>query len=91
MRPHFHQLELCAGAHHTDGIAGLDGAIKDAHVDDNALVAVIDGIEDQRFQWRCRGRRWGREYRVTTSFQHVLNADAQSWPKRGVLPCRADR
>ena len=72
----FHQLELRAGAHQTDGIAGLDGAIKDAHVDDNALVAVIDGIEDQCFQWLV-GVAGGAGNIADHTFQHVLNADAQ--------------
>ena len=45
---HLHQRELCAGGHHTDGVAGLHRALEHADVDDDALVAVVDAVEDQR-------------------------------------------
>ena len=45
---HLHQRELCAGSHHADGVAGLHRALEHADVDDDALVAVIDAVEDQR-------------------------------------------
>ena len=44
---HLHQRELGPGGHHLDGVAGLDGALEHADVDDNALVAVVDAVEDQ--------------------------------------------
>ena len=71
-----HQLELRAGAHQADGIAGLDRALKDADVDDDALVAVVDGVEDQRFQ-RCVGVASGGWDIPRNAFQHLLDADAQ--------------
>ena len=45
---HLHQRELCAGSHHADGVAGLHRALEHADVNDDALVAVIDAVEDQR-------------------------------------------
>ena len=44
---HLHQRELRAGGHQTDGVAGLHRALKDADIDDDALVAVIDAVEDE--------------------------------------------
>ena len=44
---HLHQRELGPGGHHLDGVAGLDGALEHADVDDNALVAVVDAVKDQ--------------------------------------------
>ena len=44
---HLHQRELCAGGHQTDGVAGFHRALKDADIDDDALVAVIDAVEDE--------------------------------------------
>ena len=71
-----HQLELRAGAHQADGIAGFDRALKDADVDDDALVAVVDGVEDQRLQ-RCVGVAGGGGDIPRNAFQHLLDADAQ--------------
>ena len=45
---HLHQRELCAGSHHADGVAGLHCALEHADVDDDALVAVVDAVENQR-------------------------------------------
>ena len=45
---HLHQRELCASSHHADGVAGLYRALEHADVDDDALVAVVDAVEDQR-------------------------------------------
>ena len=45
---HLHQRELRAGSHHADGVAGLYRALEHADVDDDALVAVVDAVEDQR-------------------------------------------
>ena len=42
--------ELGAGGHHADGHAGPDGAVHDADVDDDAPVAVVDAVEDERAQ-----------------------------------------
>ena len=71
-----HQLELCAGTHQADGVTGLDGALKDAHIDDDALIAVVDGVEDQRFQ-RQRRVAGGGGHVPHDALQNVLNADAQ--------------
>ena len=47
---YFHQRELGTGGHHADGVAGLDRAFKHADIDDDALVAVVDAVKDQRLQ-----------------------------------------
>ena len=73
---HLHQLELGAGAHQADGVAGAHGALEHAHVDDDALVAVVDGVEDQRFQRRFGVACGGRDL-FHDGFQHVLDAYAQ--------------
>ena len=73
---HLHQLELGAGAHQADGVAGLDGALKDAHIDDDTLVAVVDGVKDQRLQRFVRVAGRGGNV-LDHTFQHVLDADAQ--------------
>ena len=80
---HLHQRELGPGGHHLDGVAGLDGALEHADVDDNALVAVVDGVEDQRFQ-RRGGSPVGRDV-LGDTFQHIFDADAQLGGNTGRL------
>ena len=70
------KLELGTGAHQADGIAGPDGALKNAHIDDNALVAVVDRVKDQRFQRKRRVAGGGGNV-PHDALQNILNADAQ--------------
>ena len=72
---HFHQLEGCAGVHQLDGIAGAHGAFKHAHIDDNALVAVVNGVKDQGFQ-RGIGVALRGGNILHHAFQHFANIDA---------------
>ena len=73
--PDLHQLELRAGVHQTNRVAGLYAALKHADVDDNALVAVIDRVKYQRLQ-RQVGVAGGRGNVLHHALQHVLDADA---------------
>ena len=43
----FHYRKLTAYTHHTDGIAGVNRPILDAHMRDDALIGIVVGIEDQ--------------------------------------------
>ena len=72
---HFHQLEGCAGVHQLDGIAGAHGAFKHAHIDDNALVAVVNGVKDQGFQ-RGIGVALRGGNILHHAFQHLADIDA---------------
>ena len=47
---HLHQRELGPGGHQADGVAGLDGALKHADINDDALVAVVDAVKDQSLE-----------------------------------------
>ena len=52
-RPHdsqLHHVELGAGRHHPNGVSGMQLSFFDADIDDNALVAVIIAVKDQRLQ-----------------------------------------
>ena len=78
------KLELRAGAHQADGIAGPDGALKDAHIDDDALIAVVDRVEDQRFQRKRRVAGGGGNV-PHDALQNILNADAELGGNAGRL------
>ena len=47
---HLHHRELCPGSHHADAVAGLYLAVHQTDIDDDATVAVIVTVEDQRPQ-----------------------------------------
>ena len=72
---HFYQRELRAGGHHADGIAGLHGALKHTDIDDNALVAVVDAVEDQRLQRGIRVAGGSRNVGDDT-LQHLIHIQA---------------
>ncbi|CDN46190.1 hypothetical protein BN871_LI_00040 [Paenibacillus sp. P22] len=69
-------LEFSAGRHEVDLGAGLDAAVDDAHVDDDALVRIVVGVEDQRLE-RLVGisRRSGNL--LDDLLQNLLDADAR--------------
>ena len=50
----FEHLERCARRHHLDLHAGLDRALLQAHVDDNAAVGVVIAVENEGLQGRVR-------------------------------------
>ena len=71
----FDDIEPGTGGHHLDGVAGLHPAFLDADIDDDALVAVVIAVEDQRLQRRvgiARGRRNVFYHR----FEHRLDVGA---------------
>ena len=78
------KLELGTGTHQADGIAGPDGALKDAHIDDNALVAVVDRVKDQGLQ-RLVGIADGGGDLPRYGLQHILDADAELGGNAGRL------
>ena len=69
---HLHHMELCAGSHHQNVVAWADGALHDADVNDNALVAVIIRVKDQRLQRSIRVAARRRNI-GDDAFEHVLN------------------
>ena len=71
----FHQRELRTGGHQADGVAGLDRALKDADVDDDALVAVINTVEDQGFQRGVRVAGGGGNV-GDDPLQHLIDVQA---------------
>ena len=72
---HLHQGELGPGGHHLNGIAGLDGALEHPDVDDDALVAVVDAVEDQGFQGGV-GVAGGGGNVGDHPLQHLVDVDA---------------
>ena len=67
-------VEAAAGLHEEDLIALAQGAVEDAHLDDDALVGVVPGVEEQGFQRRFRvafGRRDVRHH----ALQHLGHVD----------------
>ena len=48
----FNNVEFRAGCHHFDSVAGMEFAVNNADVNDNSAVAVIDGVENKRFERR---------------------------------------
>ena len=72
---HFHQRELGPGGHHLDGVAGLDGALEHADVDDNALVAVVDAVKDQGLEGSIRVTGGGGNI-ADHPLQHLINVQA---------------
>ena len=71
----FHQRELGTGGHQADGVAGLDGALEDADVDDDALVAVVDAVKDQGLERGVRVAGGGRDV-ADHPFQHLVDVQA---------------
>ena len=49
-----HNVEFCAGCHHADVVAGADSALHHADIYDNALVAVVVGVKNQRLKRSVR-------------------------------------
>ena len=47
-------MELCLGCHHQDVVARAHGAVHHADIDNDAFVAVIVGVENQRLQRSVR-------------------------------------
>ena len=43
----FHDLKFGAGCHHANGIPTAQAAVYDADIDDDAPVAVVDGVKDK--------------------------------------------
>jgi len=78
------KLELGTGAHQADGIAGPDSTLKDAHIDDNALVAVIDRVKNQGLQRLVRIADGGGDL-PRYGLQHILDADAELGGNAGRL------
>ena len=72
---HFHQRELCAGGHQADGVAGLDRTFKDADIDDDALVAVVDAVEDEGLEGGVRVAGGGGDVADHT-LQHLVDVQA---------------
>ena len=72
---HFHQRELGPGGHHFDGVAGLDGALEHADVDDNALVAVVDAVKDQGLEGSFRVAGGGGDI-ADHPLQHLIDVQA---------------
>ncbi len=48
--PHLYQRKLCAGGHQTDGVARLYRALKHTDVNNDALVAVVNAVKNQRLE-----------------------------------------
>ena len=72
---HFHQLECRAGAHQPNRIARPNRSLEHAHIDDDALVAVIDRVKNQCFQRRI-GVALRRGNILHHTLQDFMNVDA---------------
>ena len=72
---HFHHIKFRAGRHHTDGVARFQPSFFHADVDDNALVAVVVAVKNQRLQ-RCVVVPLGRRHMMHNGFQHLIDVDA---------------
>ena len=48
----FNNVEFRAGCHHLDSVAGMEFAVNNADINDYSAVAVINGVEDKRFERR---------------------------------------
>ena len=72
---HFHQREFSPGGHHADGVAGLDGTLKHADVDDDALVAVVDAVKNQGLEGGVRVTGGGGDV-GDHPFQHLIHVQA---------------
>ena len=87
---HFHQRKLGPGGHHAHGIAGLDGALEHADINDNALVTVVHTVEDQSLEGRVLIAHRGGNV-LNHPLQNVLNADAHfGGDARGVQTGQTD-
>ena len=73
---YLHHVELGPGGHHAHGVPGLQGALKQADIDDNALVAVVDAVEDQGLQGGGLVSLGGGDI-GDHLLQHVLDAHTQ--------------
>ena len=60
--------------HQADGVAGLDRTFKDADIDDDALVAVVDAVEDEALRG-ASGSPVGRDVADHT-LQHLIDVQA---------------
>src|SRR3954470_9063392 len=63
-----------AGTHHADAVALLEHAVDDAHQHDDAEIAVIPAVDQQRLERRAAvaaGRRQARD----DGFQHFRNVE----------------
>ena len=72
---YFYQGELSAGGHQADGVARLDRAFKHTDIDDDALVAVVDAVKDQRFQGGIRVAGGGGDV-GDHPLQHLVDVQA---------------
>ena len=84
---YFNNVELSAGCHHFDGHARSYGTFHHADINDNTLVAVIVGVEDQSLQRSFRVAGRGRNIGHDT-FQHIFDVEAGF---RGDLRCIQSR
>ena len=72
---HFHNIKLSAGRHHADGHAWFYSTFLHTNINNNALVAVVVGVEDQRLQRSFRIA--GRSRNIgNNAFQHILDVQA---------------
>ena len=67
----FHDVELCAGRHHQDVVARFYSTFHHADVNNNALVAVIVGVKNQRLKRSIRVAFWSRNIGYD-AFQNFL-------------------
>ena len=72
---HLHQRELGPGGHQADGVAGLDGALKHADINDDALVAVVDAVKDQGLEGSVRVTGGGGDV-ADHPLQHLIDVEA---------------
>ena len=70
-----HHVKLCAGLHHGDGVANAQRAVEHAQVDDDALVRVVKGVENQSLE-RGVGVAFGGRNELDDAFEYGVDADA---------------
>ena len=71
----FNDVERRTGRHHADGVAGTDGALLDADIDDDAAIAVIIAVENERLQRLFVVARGGGNV-PDDRFEHRFDVDA---------------
>ena len=72
---HLHHVILRSGGHHPDGHAASDGSLLYAAEYDDALVGVINGIEDKGLKGRLRIAGGSRDL-LDDHLQHFLHVKA---------------
>ena len=80
-------LKFGTGGHHFDLHARADLAVKQAHVNDNALVRVVLAVEHERTQRRIRIALRRRNIGYDT-LEHLVNVDIHFCGNFGRVLCR---